>query len=43
MSLYNEDLSAEVSQDHFGIFAHDGDLLACVIAAKQGKAEIKVR
>ena len=43
MSLYVEDLSAEINQLHFGLFRPDGTILACVIAKIESKTEIKIR
>lgn len=42
LNLFDEDLAAESSQSHFGLF--DGEtLLACVIAVPLTKGEVKLR
>lgn len=42
LSLYDEDLSAEAHQMHFGLF-HDGGMLACIIAVPVSPSEVKLR
>ena len=43
MNLYDEDLSAEKDQLHFGLFDSDGTLLACVIGHVLSPAKVKIR
>lgn len=43
LSLADEDLSAEADQLHFGLFAADGTLAACVIAAPLDPGHAKIR
>ncbi len=42
MSLYDEDLSAEAGQAHYGLYLN-GTLLACVIAVQLSSHEVKLR
>ena len=42
MNLYDEDLSAEAGQRHFGLF-DGGELVACVIAVHVSREEVKLR
>ena len=43
LSLANEDLSAESAHLHFGLFAPDGDLLACLIATPLAAGTFRLR
>lgn len=43
MNLQDEDLTAERSQRHFGIFLTDGSLAACAIAMSISADETKIR
>ncbi|MES2924919.1 MAG: GNAT family N-acetyltransferase [Verrucomicrobiota bacterium] len=43
MNLYDEDLSAESHQRHFGLFLTDETLAACAIAATFSSDEMKIR
>ena len=43
MSLFDEDLTAERHQRHFGLFLTDGTLAACAIAAPVSAEETKIR
>ena len=43
MNLYDEDLSAETHQSHFGLFLPCGTLAACAIAVAVSPDEMKIR
>ena len=43
MNLYDEDLTTEREQRHFGLFLTDGSLAACAIAAAISTDETKIR
>ena len=43
LSLWDEDLSSEKDQLHFGLFQSDGGLLACVLANPISSTEVKIR
>lgn len=43
LSLYDEDISKENQQMHFGLFDESGNLLACVAAVNCSSTEAKVR
>ncbi|MBU3904373.1 MAG: GNAT family N-acetyltransferase [Gammaproteobacteria bacterium] len=43
LNLYSEDLQQEKEQLHFGLFDHDSELIACVIAVPQGAGQAKLR
>ncbi len=43
LSLYSEDLQQEKEQLHFGLFDHDAELIACVIAVLQKPGKAKLR
>jgi GNAT superfamily N-acetyltransferase len=43
LSLYDEDLSGERAQLHFGLFDSGNDLLACLIAVPVSAEEVKLR
>ncbi|MHB1117000.1 GNAT family N-acetyltransferase [Sideroxydans sp.] len=43
LNLYREDLQQEKEQLHFGLFDHDTELIACVIAVLQGSGKAKLR
>ncbi len=43
LNLYSEDLQREKEQLHFGLFDHDTELIACVIAMLQGSGKAKLR
>lgn len=43
LNLYNEDLQQEKDQSHFGLFDHDNQLIACVIAVHHGNGKAKLR
>ncbi|MES2657586.1 MAG: GNAT family N-acetyltransferase [Verrucomicrobiota bacterium] len=43
MNLYDEDLTAERLQRHFGLFLTDGSLAACAIATSISADEVKIR
>ena len=43
LSLSDEDVERERDQLHFGLFAGDGEMLACVIAAPLSPTEAKIR
>jgi predicted GNAT family N-acyltransferase len=43
MNLFDEDLSAERDQRHFGLFLTDGSLAACAIAVSISNEETKIR
>ncbi|WP_372805894.1 GNAT family N-acetyltransferase [Pontiella sp.] len=43
LSLYDEDLEAEKSQLHFGLFDADAELVACVIAVATPPSRAKIR
>ena len=43
MSLFDEDLSRESSQLHFGLFDQDSNVVACVTAAPCSPTEVKIR
>ncbi len=42
-SLHEEDLAAEQSQWHFGLFDADGNLTACVVAVPLSPVRVKIR
>jgi len=43
LNLYDEDLSPEKTQFHFGLFDDTGRLLACVVAVPLSSSEAKIR
>lgn len=43
MNLFNEDLTEEVDQLHFGLFHSDDSLIACVIAVPGTAQDVKLR
>jgi len=43
LSLYDEDLSREQQQMHFGLFEQNNQLVACVIAVAVSSSEAKIR
>ncbi|MFH2134469.1 MAG: GNAT family N-acetyltransferase [Pseudomonadota bacterium] len=43
LDLFNEDLSQEKEQSHFGLFDDDGQLIACVIAIRLALDTAKIR
>lgn len=43
LDLYDEDLSQEATQMHFGLFDQNNGLIACVVAIKQSPTEAKIR
>ena len=43
LSLFDEDLSAESAQQHFGWFIDDGTLAACAISVILSPVEAKIR
>jgi len=43
LSLYDEDLSREQQQMHFGLFEQNNHLVACVIAVAISSTEAKIR
>ena len=42
-SLFDEDLSGEKDQCHFGLFDDDGGLLTCIIAVPLSSTHAKIR
>src|SRR5258708_846696 len=43
LSVHDEDIEKEKDQMHFGLFARDGEIAACVIAAPMSSTEAKIR
>lgn len=43
LNLWDEDLAAEVSQQHFGLFARDSALLACAVVVPLSPLAVKIR
>ena len=43
LSLFDEDISLEIDQMHFGLLDQNRNLVACVIAVARSPAEAKIR
>ena len=43
LSLWDEELSGEEREMHFGLFSHEGALDACAVAVALGEGRIKLR